>query len=77
VARDWTPNGGRFQLEHLEGDGATVFEHACKLGLEGIMSKRTGWRYSSGRSPHWLKSKNPTRLQCIGRLRRSGVANLL
>jgi bifunctional non-homologous end joining protein LigD len=33
--------------------------HACKLGLEGIVSKRKDSRYSSGRSPHWIKSKNP------------------
>jgi len=45
--------------EHLEGDGPTIFQHACKLGLEGIVSKRKGSRYQSGRSPHWLKSKNP------------------
>ena len=45
--------------EHLEGDGPTIFQHACKLGLEGIVSKRKGSRYLSGRSPHWIKSKNP------------------
>jgi bifunctional non-homologous end joining protein LigD len=46
--------------EHLdEGDGLLVFEHACKLGLEGIVSKRRDSPYSSGRSPHWVKSKNP------------------
>jgi ATP-dependent DNA ligase len=44
--------------EHIEEDGVIVFEHACKLGLEGIVSKRKGSPYSSGRSPHWLKS-NP------------------
>jgi bifunctional non-homologous end joining protein LigD len=32
-----------------------VFRHACKLGLEGIVSKRKGSRYTSGRSPDWLK----------------------
>jgi ATP-dependent DNA ligase len=37
----------------------TVFLHACKLGFEGIVSKRKGSRYSAGRSPDWLKSKNP------------------
>jgi ATP-dependent DNA ligase len=31
----------------------------CKLGLEGIVSKRLGFRYRSGRSPDWLKSRNP------------------
>ncbi len=46
--------------EHLEHeDGAEVFAHACRMGLEGIVSKRKDSRYSSGRSPHWLKSKNP------------------
>jgi ATP-dependent DNA ligase len=33
--------------------------HACKLGLEGIVSKRKGSPYRSGRSPDWLKMKNP------------------
>jgi hypothetical protein len=41
--------GIRFN-EHLEGDGPTVFAHACKLGLEGIVSKRLGSPYRSGRS---------------------------
>jgi bifunctional non-homologous end joining protein LigD len=46
--------------EHLEhDDGELVFRHACKLGLEGIVSKRLGSRYRSGRSPDWLKMKNP------------------
>jgi bifunctional non-homologous end joining protein LigD len=40
-------------LEHPEGD--VVFQHACKMGLEGIVSKRLGSRYRSGRSPDWLK----------------------
>jgi hypothetical protein len=45
--------------EHIEGDGPAVFWHACKLGLEGIVSKRKGSPYCSGRSPDWLKSKSP------------------
>ena len=40
-------------------DGETVFAHACKLRLEGIVSKRKGSSYRSGRSPDWLKMKNP------------------
>ena len=44
---------------HLDHPGDVVFEHACKLGLEGIVSKRRGSRYESGRSNHWLKAKNP------------------
>jgi ATP-dependent DNA ligase len=46
-------------IEGAESDGATVFQHACSLGLEGIVSKRKGSRYNSGRSPYWLKLKNP------------------
>jgi hypothetical protein len=43
----------------MEGDGSTVFAHACKIGLEGIVSKRKDSAYRSGRSPDWLKMKNP------------------
>jgi bifunctional non-homologous end joining protein LigD len=50
-------SGIRFN-EHIEGDGPTVFAHACKLGLEGIVSKRKDSAYRSGRSPDWLKMKN-------------------
>src|SRR5262252_7036944 len=50
--------GLRFN-KHIEGDGPTVFAHACKMGLEGIVSKRKDSMYRSGRSPDWLKSKNP------------------
>jgi bifunctional non-homologous end joining protein LigD len=42
-----------------ECEGATVFEHACSLGFEGIVSKRKESRYISGRSPYWLKTMNP------------------
>ena len=45
--------------EHIEADGPTVFAHACKMGLEGIVSKRKTSPYRSGRSPDWIKSKNP------------------
>src|SRR5262245_32864061 len=49
--------GIRFN-EHIEGDGPTIFAHACKMGLEGIVSKRKDSAYRSGRSPDWLKMKN-------------------
>ncbi len=45
--------------EHYKGDGEIVFKHACKLGCEGIVSKRLGSPYRSGRVAHWLKIKNP------------------
>ena len=44
---------------HLTNDGLTVFAHACRMGLEGIVSKRIDSRYTSGPSQAWLKSKNP------------------
>jgi hypothetical protein len=46
--------------EHLEHDcGLTGFQHACNMGLEGIVSKRLGSCYRSRRSPDWLTFKNP------------------
>jgi ATP-dependent DNA ligase len=45
--------------QHYAGDGDIVFEQACQLGCEGIVSKRLGSTYRSGRSRHWLKVKNP------------------
>jgi bifunctional non-homologous end joining protein LigD len=44
--------------EHPEEDGAVVFRHACKLGLEGIVSKRLSAPYRSGPSRDWIKVKN-------------------
>lgn len=45
--------------EHLEHeDGAIVFEHACAMGLEGIVSKRKGSRIAQG-DGRWLKAKTP------------------
>jgi len=45
--------------EHLNGDGETIFNHVCKLELEGIVSKRRDLPYRSGRSKIWIKVKNP------------------
>jgi ATP-dependent DNA ligase len=30
---------GKRLSEHIEGDGPIIFDHACKRGLEGIVSK--------------------------------------
>ena len=53
--------GDRIRLsQHLDGaDGDTVFQHACRMGLEGIVAKRRDRPYRSGRSPDWIKVKNP------------------
>ena len=45
--------------EHVAGDGPTVFEHACRLGAEGIVSKRVDGTYQSGPCPTWIKVRNP------------------
>jgi bifunctional non-homologous end joining protein LigD len=54
-----TARAGIQYNEHVQGDGQLVFEHACKLGLEGIVSKHRDHPYRSGRSKTWLKIKNP------------------
>jgi bifunctional non-homologous end joining protein LigD len=45
--------------DHIVEPGDVVFRHACQLGLEGIVSKRLGSRYTSGRTRDWIKMKNP------------------
>ena len=52
------PEGSPIRLsEHFETDGATLLKHACRMGLEGIISKRIDAPYHSGRGPDWIKSK--------------------
>ena len=46
-------------MEHTEGDGDEMFKAVCKLGLEGIVSKKLNAPYKSGPSKAWLKIKNP------------------
>ena len=43
--------------ESIAGDGPQVWRHACGMGLEGIISKRRGSPYISGKSPVWRKTK--------------------
>jgi ATP-dependent DNA ligase len=45
--------------DHTDDDGATIFRHACRMGLEGIVSKRLSAPYRSGPSRDWIKVKNP------------------
>ena len=51
-------DGIRFS-EHIEGDGEVIFAHACRMGLEGIVSKRRDFPYRSGWVKCWVKTKNP------------------
>jgi hypothetical protein len=46
-------------VEHLTGDGPTVFRHVCSIGLEGIVSKRVDAPYRSGAVEDVGRSKNP------------------
>ena len=43
--------------DHIEGNGAEFFKQACKLGIEGIVSKLADSIYESARSRSWLKIK--------------------
>jgi ATP-dependent DNA ligase len=53
------PQPGLQLNEPIAEPSDIVFKHACQLGLEGIVSKRLGSRYTSGRSRDWLKFENP------------------
>jgi hypothetical protein len=57
--------------------GPVVFEHACKLGCEGIVSKRRGSRYARGRTLDWLKVKNSERRRCSGKSKSIGADRLV
>ena len=50
--------GGIEYVEHLEGDGATIFKHACGAGLEEIFCKRIDLAYRAWPSKSWIKVKN-------------------
>jgi hypothetical protein len=62
----------RPQRADLKGSGAKVFAHVCRLGLEGIVSKRTDAPYRSGPSKTWVMSKNPPAKRCGGSEKRNG-----
>lgn len=51
--------------DHLAQDGPTVFEHACRIGLEGIVSKRSDLPYRPGRGDHWRKIKGMFRQEFV------------
>jgi bifunctional non-homologous end joining protein LigD len=62
LARLLRDSGPGLQLcEHADQPGDVVFAHACKLGCEGIVSKRLGSKYRPGptKCSDWIKVKNP------------------
>jgi bifunctional non-homologous end joining protein LigD len=48
--------------EHIAQDGPVVFAHACRLGAEGIVSKKVDGTYRSGPCRMWIKVRNPASL---------------
>jgi bifunctional non-homologous end joining protein LigD len=50
---------------HFDVPGRRVYERACRLGLEGIVSKRKTAPYASGRGPAWLKVKCVARQEMV------------
>ena len=61
------PEGGgiiRFS-NHFEDDGDMVLRHACRLSLEGIVSKLAASPYRSGRGRSWVKSKCSARQEFV------------
>jgi bifunctional non-homologous end joining protein LigD len=69
--------------EHIEGTGPGVLRSACRLGLEGIVSKRAGSPYTSARTADWVKTKCGRRQEFVvlgstePRGARSGFGSLL
>ncbi len=55
------PHPGVVLNEHCKGDGEIVFKHACKLGCEGIVSKRRGSPYRSAASLTGSRSRTRPR----------------
>ncbi len=50
---------GRHPAQTNTSDGPTVFAHACRLGAEGIVSKKVDGTYRSGPCRVWIKVRNP------------------
>jgi len=51
--------------DHLSGRGQAALREACKLGLEGIVSKRRDAIYRAGRTTAWLKAKCSARQEFV------------
>ncbi|TGQ34945.1 DNA ligase D [Mesorhizobium sp. M00.F.Ca.ET.216.01.1.1] len=51
--------------EHFAEPGKVMLEHACRMGLEGIVSKRADASYRSGSGLSWIKSKCTLRQEFV------------
>ena len=57
--------GSLYESGYFEGQGTEVFVHACKLGLEGIVSKLADAPYRAGRTREWVKTKCAQRQELV------------
>jgi len=57
--------GGLRYSDHFDDDGEIVYRHACRLSLEGLVSKLRNGRYASGRNRDWIKSKCSERQEFV------------
>lgn len=53
-----SPTGAIHFSDHTDGDGSALYEQACEIGLEGIVSKRADAPYLQARTKTWLKTKS-------------------
>ncbi|HEX2055095.1 MAG TPA: non-homologous end-joining DNA ligase, partial [Nitrospiraceae bacterium] len=57
LTQDVPPSSLIRYSDHIAGEGALVFEEACKRGMEGLVSKRADASYVAGRNRNWVKAK--------------------
>lgn len=63
---DAAPDGSPLRYsEHFREPGQTMLRHACRMGLEGVVSKRADAPYRSGRGRDWIKSKCSQRQEFV------------
>jgi len=51
--------------DHFDEPGKVMLQHVCRMGLEGVVSKRADAPYSGGRGPSWVKSKCTLRQEFV------------
>jgi bifunctional non-homologous end joining protein LigD len=65
LLQDLDPEGPVRFSEHFTEPGKVILEHACRMGLEGVISKRAHAPYRSGRGHDWIKSKCTLRQEFV------------
>ncbi|WNJ92661.1 DNA ligase D [Bosea sp. 685] len=65
VLQSTAPDGPLRYSEHFVEPGQTMLRHACRMGLEGVVSKRVDAPYRSGRGRDWIKSKCTQRQEFV------------